>query len=120
MNPIKISLNRNSIPVELEGETPRKMELREMLASDRDKYLDGLSKRVRIDGAGKPAGVKDFDGMQAALITRCLYEGEKQVPMSEIQTWPASVVGELFEACQKLNKLNDKESEEVETEAKKG
>ena len=119
MNTIKLSLSRKSSLVELgEGESTRKLELREMTAADRDKYLEDLSRRVRIDGSGKPAGVKDFNGMQAALLTRCLYEGDKQVPMSEIQEWPAGTVTQLFQEAQKLNHLNQEEVVK-DTEAKK-
>lgn len=88
-------------------------ELREMAASARDEYLNSLGDRVRIDKDGRPIGVKNFKGMQSDLLVRCLFlKGEdKPIPASAIQSWPSSVVAELYKEAQTLNHLNQTEKE---------
>lgn len=118
---LKLNLRTSSIPVTLEGEGGKSEEyqLCEMVAADRDKHLDSLADRIRLSPDGKPAGVKKFDGMQAELISRCLFKDGKPVPKETIQSWPASVVGALFDEAQKLNHLNAT-AEEVMGAAKNG
>jgi len=109
MNALKFTLKSNAVPVTLEADgTVVELELREMTASARDSYLDRLSSRMRFDNAGKPAGIKKFDGMQAELLAACLFhkEGGKAVITAEIQGWPASVVSDLYKAAQEMNHLN--------------
>jgi len=83
--------------------------LREMTAADRDRYLDGISGRMRIAPDGKSLGVKKFDGMQADLLSLCLFGPDgKLVAADEIQKWPSSVVGQLFIIAQQINRLDGK------------
>ena len=104
---MKFSLQRQSFPVELEGPNGQtlKLEMREMTAAQRDKYLDGLGERLRFDANGMPVGMKKFTGMQASLLSLCLYNGEALVKAEEIQGWPAGVATQLFEEAQRLNHL---------------
>jgi len=120
-NVLKFNLVSTVVPVTLQnGETFVEYELREMRAADRDTYLDTVSDRLRLDANGKPAGIKKFDGMQADLVSRCLFSKADGKPVKRdiIQGWPSSVVQGLYSEAQKLNKLNVDE-EKVVGEAKK-
>lgn len=115
MSPLKFTLKSNAVPVTLtlEEGSDLELEMREMVASARDSYLDRLSSRMRYDNDGKPAGIKKFEGMQAELLASCLFrkEGGKAVTSADIQGWPASVVSDLFKAAQELNHLNERVAE---------
>ena len=105
-------LKTEAVPVLIDAE---EMELKEMNAAQRDRYLDSLSNRMRLDTAGRPAGVKKFDGLQSGLIALCLRRKDGSlVPEQTIQTWPASVVSGLFEMAQEINHLNNVVNGEVE------
>lgn len=117
---IKLKLKANTLPVEIEKDgVITAFELREMSAALRDAYLDTLGKRITTDAAGKPT-VTNFGGMQGELLSRCLFEADKKesVTMSEVQSWPASVVASLFTEAQKLNLLNAQAEKSAETVAK--
>lgn len=124
MATLKLNLSVSTLPVELDDNgTPQAYYLREMDAASRDKYLDTVSDRVRVTADGKPAGIKKFDGMQADLVSRCMFYGDgnnKDKPVSKevIQKWPSSVVSQLYTEAQKLNHLIAKEKDEIEAEAK--
>lgn len=107
---LKLSLKRNAEAVEIEGydgSATQTLEIREMTAAARDSYLDRLGERVRLDAAGRPAGLKKFEGMQADLLTLCLWKNDTQVDKKEIQGWPANVTQALFETAQKINHLGE-------------
>lgn len=112
----KYSFKRKSIHISIEndtGEGTTEYELREMTAAQRDNYLDGLNKRLRIVN-GTAAGVARFEGLQADLISACLYDnGGGVIPITEIQKWPASLVAQIFKQAQDMNQLS-KEMEEAE------
>jgi len=102
---LKFTLITTALAVTLDG---GEYEIREMTAAARDAYMDTLSERVVIDKEGKAAGIKKFDGMQAELVSRCLFlkSDGSQVTKETIQGWPASTVASLFDECQTLNHLN--------------
>ena len=104
----KYSLKKRQIVVTLEKEDGSGTEdliLNEMTASQRDAYLDRLTKRIKIGPDGKTQGVAKFEGLQADLISSCLYRGSTAVSFEEIQKWPASVVAGIFKEAQDLNAL---------------
>ena len=112
---ITLDLDTDSIPVSLTHNGEKKdYELREMISSVRDKYLNTIKSRMLFNPkTGNPQGVKNFEGMQADLLARCLYDSDgNAVPLNTIQEWPASKVTTLFEAAQKLNGLNLKKEED--------
>jgi len=83
--------------------------LREMTAAQRDRYLDGISGRMRLGPDGKSVGIKKFDGMQADLLSLCLFGPDGNLAAAdEIQKWPSSVVGQLFTMAQEINSLDGK------------
>lgn len=105
--PLRVGLLLKEQPVELllDGEV-RIGILREMTGKQRDAYLNEISLRMRTGPDGKSQGVKNFDGLQAGLIARCLRMSDgSQVSVKDIQEWPSSAQSTLFEACQRLNGL---------------
>lgn len=111
----EFSLELEEIPIKIKDKNGTTLEysLRELDGFERDKYLNSLSDRIRIDVNGKPSGVKNFDGLQASLLSKCLWDAEgKLVPISVVQKWPARVQSSLFEQAQKLSGLDDKSSQD--------
>jgi hypothetical protein len=118
---LNFTLQVKAVPVTLTGADGKEIsyELREMSASVRDKYLDQLGERMKLDAEGKVAGVKKFDGLQTALLASCLYNAEGQlVKKEEIQSWPSGTVSALFNEAQQINMLSATK-EEVAEGAKK-
>lgn len=113
MSKKKFSLKRQSQELTLEKEDGQECncELREMSAAQRDDYLQSLSVRMNRDASGQAAGISDFKGLHAELLTRCLYVEGKLVSAEEIQEWPASVLVDLYNIAQQLNKLAGDEAE---------
>jgi len=89
--------------------------LKELDGVGRDAYLNDVGHRVRIDKDGKAAGVKNFKGMQAALLTMSLRKvvggKEQAVSLDEIQSWPAKVISKLFDAAKELSDLGKEQDE---------
>ena len=118
---MKFTTTSKTVPIQLENKQGAiaEYELRQTDAATRDKYMDSLMPRMRMDKDGKPAGVSRFDGMQADLLTHTLWNKDGlAVRKDVIQSWPASTVSALFQEAQKLNLLNSA-VEEVLEEAKK-
>lgn len=116
---MKFTITTKSVPVELEiNGKIEEYELREMDAGARDRYLDTLTGRMKLDKDGKPQGVTRFEGMQADLIVSTLRKKDGTAIRKEVvQSWPSSLVSELFTEAQKLNLLN-RDPEEVVAETK--
>lgn len=122
---LKMSLSQLPLVIEVDG-AEEEFYLKEMNAAARDRYLDSVSDRVRVDGQGRVAGIKKFAGMQSDLICGCLHFGQgpmkdQLVPKATLQTWPASTISALFNEAQKLNSINEpaKTAEEIEAAEKK-
>jgi len=96
-------------------------ELREMPASEKDKYLNMLAKRMSFHAeTGRPQGIRDFEGMQAELLTRCMFnvESTKPVTREEIAGWPSTAAAAIYDAASDLNKIEGEKQKEAEAEAK--
>lgn len=108
-------LVRASKRVRLEGEdgVERLYTLREEPGTLRGEWMNFLATRQKIDNrTGTVVGMKDFRGMESWLISKCMYtEQGQKVPQKEIEGWPAQLQRELFEACQKLNGLEDRSAD---------
>lgn len=114
MKNLKFSLKIQKVPVSIESEDGKivEMTISEMDAASRDKYLDQMSDRMNFDAKGQPAGIKKFAGLQSELLIKCLKRKDgKELTEEEIQTWPASVVQELYTEAQELNHLERGEEE---------
>lgn len=112
MNPeiVKYDLTLKELPVEIGGQ---QYTLKELDGVMRDAYLTDMASRMGQDKQGRPTGLKNFNGLQAALLGRCLYNSEdKLVDKNTINRWPASVVAGLFEQAQELSALGKEPGEE--------
>lgn len=117
---MSFTLSRREVKIKLQDpRTDRVTEytLRELDGTERDKYLNNLASRMKVDKGGKPQGIKDFKDLQADLVSRSLVDGENtNVPIALIQRWPVHVQTELFKMAQKLSALE----EGAEEDAKNG
>ena len=88
--------------------------LRELTSKQKSAYLNSMRDKVTFSD-GKVTGVKDFDGLEACLLTKCFYDDDnKLITAAALQEFPARVVKQIFEAAQVISALN----EEGVTEAK--
>lgn len=113
---LKFNLTREEIPVVLVDKdgVERKYVLREMLGRDRDAYLTQMSKKMKFNDKGKVCGISSFDGLNAQLLSRCLYdENDEAVDIETIQDLPSRVQSDLFKTAQKMNALDEEGKEEV-------
>ena len=117
MEPIKLKLTRQRVPVELEDEKGKilKLTLVEMDGTQRDEYLNDSASRMEIvpgevDAQGNPrTRIKDYKGLHAKLLTVCLVDENGKAPtLAEVQAWPAAVQSALYKAAQELNRLDGK------------
>ena len=118
-SPMKLSLKLTEVPVTLErGDgTEVKYVLRELSGKGRDRYLSRMSNRLKYNNAGKPVGMKSFDGLQASLLILCLYnEDDALVTEEELQVWPASAQDALFQKAQEISALNTEGEEEAKND----
>ena len=125
---IRGSLARPRIPVWLDNPETGKPEgyvLQGAIGAQRDAYLTAMQPRMSRDNSGNPIGIKNFDGMNADLLTKCLYHAvlEDKEPndegvveteilqilkvctMEEVQKFPAVLQTTLFIEAQKLSGL---------------
>ncbi len=101
------------MPVTLDGE---KYTLIEMTGKQRDAFLDDIGGRMKFI-AGKSAGMKNYDGLQAFLVALCLIDKKgDNVKKEVIQSYPSSVQTKLFKAAQELNGLDDESAEQVKND----
>ena len=108
MNNLQLKLRTRRWDVELievDG-SKKNYEVRELKSAERDRYLDSLSKRLRVDVKGNVVGINSYDGMQADLLTRCMHDSVgNKVEKKQLDEWPGYVVGELYRVAQELNGL---------------
>jgi hypothetical protein len=102
--PLRFTLKRKEKPVivtDSEG-NDKEYVMRVMDGTQRDAWQDDFGSRLQ------PAG------MYAGLIKRTLFDpkAKKYVEPVTINSWPAEVVKDLYEACRKFNGL-DTEGEET-------
>jgi hypothetical protein len=112
-------------PVTIDGD---EYALVELTGKARDKYMQGMSGRMRYNSAGKPVGLKNFDGLQANLLVKVLHHATHGPPdeeggdptitevgdavtMNVIQDWGSGTQTELFEMAQELCGMGDDEEE---------
>jgi hypothetical protein len=111
---LEFTLVLKEIPVKMKGADGkvRDYKLVELDAEDRDKFLNSLGGRIKYVN-GKPQGMSNYEGLQASLLSRCLYNDEGNlVPQKEIQKFPAGVASALFKEAQKLSAFDEEAAEE--------
>lgn len=92
----------------------KKYVIREMISAMRDDYLNAVGSRLKGDKAGGQR-IGDFKGLQAALLTRSMFDLEtgKLVTEAFVQSLPASIQNKLFKKSKEISALG-KEAEEEE------
>lgn len=107
---LSLKLKTEDVQLEREDGSDWALQVREMRGEDRDDYLNYLKRRTGYGGKQ----IKDFKGLQAQLLCRCLYDINQNelVSYSEIMTFPASVQSALFNVAQRLSGLGDQKSED--------
>lgn len=117
VTPIRISLRRKTIPVELELEDGKVVNwsLKEMTGGQRDAFLNITGKRMKTNRTGTSTIIKNYEGLHAELICRCLYDDqEKPVSKSFVQTKINSYAqAVLYAQCRELCGLTE-EAQEAE------
>lgn len=114
--PLSFDLTRKTLEVTIDNE---EYELVEFDGVERDKYLNSVGKRLKTEVGGGQT-VKNFDGLQAELVSASLFKIDKvsrariAVPVKTIQSWPARVSATLFEEARKLSGLGDDDDDEDE------
>ena len=106
---IRLSLCRKEVDIILEAEdgTEKKWKLKELSGTDRNKYLNKMASRVKLDRDGKASGIKSFDGFQADLLGLSLFdEAGTAITVAEIEGLPSSTQQDLFKRAQELSGLN--------------
>jgi len=115
VRPIELPADLQEVPVVLTRKdgTKEKYRLLELDGEQRNKYLNQMTHRVRVDKGGKTVGIKNFDGFQSDLLIRCLVD-EKGDPVEKefLESLPASTQQTLFKEAQKLSGLDNKGDEE--------
>lgn len=116
---IRVTLKLKTCPVEVEDEdgTIKKYTMREMDGTLRDAHMKSMGERVRYDNTGKAVGLKSFDGLQAGMLAKVMFDEEgKQVDVKVIQKWPSSTQNTLFKHAQKMNGMDEKAEEETKND----
>jgi len=109
---LKAELEEQEVILETADGEERKYVLKELIGKQRNKYMNLMSGRMRVSPQGKVLGFKNFDGMQADLLMKCLYREGDLVSQEEIEELPASTQQALFEKAQSLSGLdNDDQGE---------
>jgi len=109
------TLERQTLPVTIDKQS---YVIQELDGRQRDKYISDLGGRVKRDKDGKQTGAINLDGMQANLVAMSLKKVVDgvltDVNVDTIQSWPAKVSSAIFDACQELSGLNEKNEEKAE------
>lgn len=120
MAKLKLSAVRRELEVEIETAegVVEDFILRETDGKGRDAYLNNLGTRMKTTANGKPAGLKNFTGLQSNLLAMCLFKKGEDKPVKEdfIQSLPSSTVKFLYEEAQKLCGIGDGAEEDAKND----
>jgi len=85
----------------------------ELSGKQRATYLNEMNERISISPDGK-AEVKDFEGIQESLLTRCLKdENGTLIKLEVLSEYPSSTLSDLFDDAQTLSCLDIKARKEA-------
>ena len=105
---IEVRLIRKVKKVKIIDETgtERNCTMKEMVGPDRDTWLNFAQKRT-VTQNGQPVGMSEYKGMQAKLISFCLFDEEdKKFKEDAIDKWPVTAKDILFNLAQRMNGLD--------------
>jgi len=81
--------------------------LKELIGEGRDVWLEFVRSRMTVRD-GKVQDVSSLKGLQAELVSMCLFDSnDMPVGREAIQKYPAHVLTALFETAQELSDLNE-------------
>lgn len=84
--------------------------LKEMFGGIRQEWQESQRQRYGLDYSGQPAGLTKFKGLEADLISKCLFdENDKPIPAEMVQGWPSSTQAALYQLCIQLNAISEKD-----------
>lgn len=97
-----------------ENDQPKTFEIRELNGKKRDEYMKMIGAKVRYAPDGKPAGMKDTEGLSQGLLAMCLHEEGEKLPVSlgTLNDWPSSLIESTFEIAKKVSALNMDDAEQ--------
>jgi hypothetical protein len=88
-----------------EGQTAeRQIELREVVSSERDAYMNWENKNIRYNAFGVPEPDNNYQDAQARVVHLVVYDVTddpkgKRFPLEMIREWPGRVQSELYADC---------------------
>lgn len=100
------------------GETKECL-LKEMLGNGRDQFLTQLQRNTKFDAKGKPLGLSSFEGHQAWLLSRTLWDVAQGrfFTEDEIQSLPCAISSALYKKAQEMNGLDEEAMEKTKKES---
>lgn len=114
VNALKGYRRRKKVPIELEEGIVREFTIEEMLGGERQEWQKRQRARYGVDYQGQPAGIADFVGLEADLISCCLKdENGKPVPKGIVQGWPSGLQAALYQMCLSINSVSEKDQEKL-------
>lgn len=106
--------------VKVRNET-KSYKLREFDGVSRDAYVEFIFGCSELDEASGKRRITNPKGLETALLSRCLFDGEdKPVPPDVFDKWPERVRKELFKLAQELNGVQIDPEEIKKAEAERG
>lgn len=106
----KYSLKLSEIPITIIDKSGQEKDytMHELSGKRRAQYLNEMNERISISPDGKTE-VKDFEGIQENLLTRCLKdEAGNFITVEVLGEYPSSTLSDLFDDAQTLSGLDIK------------
>lgn len=102
--------------------TKEKFVLRNFRCEDRNRYLTNITRRFQTDASGQTL-LKDYDGLEAALLTKCMYRIDpktgdvgKLVTEKEVNAFPPQFATLVFNKAKEVCGLDDKAEESAKND----
>ena len=112
-----LDLEEQSVVVKRKDGVAKTYTLRELTGRQKGLYLNTMSNRLSVSEDGKVTGIKNFEGLESSLLSKCLFNEEnKPVTDAELQEFPARVLRKLFDAAQILSGLNSEGVEKAKND----
>lgn len=105
--PIKTSRRHETVVID-----DKTYQILEFSGGELSDYMADMARRTKTDAQGRPIGMTDYKDVQSGYVARCLYEQDARgnwvrVELAVINSWSATAVKALFDACQEVNGMVD-------------
>lgn len=108
MKVLEFSLEAKEEKIVLDGDA---YVIKELDGRGRDKYLDIIMSRTKMNKKGDVVGATSLAGVQAGLVAQSIFKvvGDKHEPVSKetVLAWPATTVSGLFDLAKELSDIGD-------------